>query len=107
MVCDKTPLGVSTSKLELVMSESLAQCDCCDYFTIPDGSDYEICPVCFWEQDAFGVSEPEEPSGANHGLSLREGRKNFLLFGACAAEFKAIVVAASEREKYRYAARTL
>ena len=84
------------------MSKSLSQCDCCDYFTIPDDSDYEICHVCFWEQDAFGVSEPAEPSGANHGLSLREGRKNFLMFGACAPGFKTSVVAASEREKYLY-----
>lgn len=78
--------------LELAMSKSFAQCDCCDYFTIPDGNDYEVCPVCFWEQDAFGVFEPDEPSGSNRDQSVREGRKNFLLFGACAAEFKANVV---------------
>jgi len=89
------------------MLESLEQCDCCDYYTIPDGNDYEICPVCFWEQDTFGISEPDALSGANHGLSLREGRKNFLLFGACAAEFKANVVVESERAKYLYATRTI
>lgn len=89
------------------MSELFSQCDCCDYFTISDGSDYEICPVCFWEQDAFGISEPDQSSGANHGLSLLEGRKNFLMFGACAAEFKGNVVALSERDKYRYAARAI
>lgn len=89
------------------MSEPLAQCDCCDYFTIPDGNDYEICPVCFWEQDAFGIWEPYEPSGANHGLSLYDGRKNFLMFGACEEKFKANVIATPEREKYRYAARSI
>lgn len=93
--------------LELVMSESLAQCDCCDYFTIPVGNDYEICPVFFWEQDAFGVLEPDAPSSANHSLSLREGRRNFLLFGACAAKFKANVVAVLERGKYRYVIRCI
>lgn len=89
------------------MSESLSQCDCCDYFSIPHGNDYEICPICFWEQDALGVLEPGEPSGANHGLSLREGRKNFHLLGACAATFKANVVAVYERKQYRYAERTI
>ncbi|NML26817.1 CPCC family cysteine-rich protein [Zoogloea dura] len=89
------------------MSESLAQCDCCDYFTIPKGNDYEICPVCFWEQDAFGVSEPDEASCANHGLTLHDGRKNFLMFGACAAKFKANVAAVPARENYRYAARAI
>jgi len=89
------------------MLEYLVQCDCCDYFTIQDGVDYEICPVCFWEQDAFGVSEPDESSGANHGLTLREGRKNFILFGACMAKFKENVVAISKRGKYRYVTRTI
>jgi hypothetical protein len=89
------------------MPESLTQCDCCDHFTIPGGCDYEICPVCFWEQDAFGISEPEEPSGANHGLTLHEGRKDFLLFGACAARFKANVIPVSERVKYRYEIRAI
>ena len=89
------------------MPNSLTQCDCCDYFTIPDGNDYEICPICFWEQDAFGISEPDQPSGPNHGLSLREGRKNFISLGACAAQFKTNVVTMSGREKYRYAARII
>ena len=89
------------------MPEAVAQCDCCDYYTIPDGNDYEICPVCFWEQDAIGVSEPDEPSGANHGLSLHEGRNNFRAFGACAASLKANVISVSEREKFHYAARLI
>jgi Cysteine-rich CPCC len=89
------------------MAKPLAQCDCCDYFTISEGDDYEICPVCFWEQDAFGVLEPDEPSGANNDLSLSEGRKNFRLYGACAAKFKTNVIVVSERDKYRYAERTI
>jgi hypothetical protein len=93
--------------LELAMSEPFVQCDCCDYFTITAGNDYEICPVCFWEQDAFGVSEPDEPSGANHSLSLHEGRNNFLVFGACAVRFKVNVIAVPEREKYRHVARAI
>lgn len=89
------------------MIEPLVQCDCCDYFTIPEGHDYEICPVCFWEQDVFGVSEPDASSGANHGLSLHEGRDNFLALGACAARFMQNVVSVSARETYRYAARLI
>lgn len=86
------------------MSEFLVQCDCCDYFTIPD-DDYEICPVCFWKQDSFGILEPDEASCPNHGISLHEGRNNFLLFGACLEKFKANVVTVSEREEYQYVAR--
>lgn len=89
------------------MPQNLAQCDCCDYFTIPANNDYEICPVCFWEQDAWGISEPDEPSGANHGLTLREGRNNFALLGACATGFKAKVITPAEREKFRYERRNV
>jgi len=83
------------------------QCDCCDYYTVTAGHDYEICPVCYWEQDWQGVSEPDEQSGANHGLTLRDGRRNFLAIGVCAAQFKSNVVTTLEREKYRHVARSI
>jgi len=89
------------------MPNTFEQCDCCDYFTIPEGQDYEICPVCFWEQDAFGVSEPRQSSAAKNGLSLLEGRENFKALGACDKRFIQKVTGEHERKKYRYAARTL
>ena len=89
------------------MPNTFEQCDCCDYFTIPAGLDYEICPVCFWEQDAFGVSDPSQPSAANNGLSLLEGRENFKEFGACDKRFIPNVICENERKKYRHEARTL
>lgn len=89
------------------MTQPLMQCDCCDYFTIPEGDDYEICPVCFWEQDSSGISELEDPSGANHGLSLREGRENFISHGACAPQFKAKVIPVAARSNFRYVARSI
>ncbi|NMG65844.1 hypothetical protein GPA19_12895 [Azoarcus indigens] len=89
------------------MAQAFEQCDCCDYFTIPEGEDFEICPVCFWEQDASGISEPSQPSGANHGLSLLEGRENFKTLGACDKRFISNVIGENERNKYRYAARTI
>lgn len=89
------------------MNTAKVQCDCCDYFTLDDGADYEICPICFWEQDAFGISEPDEASGPNHGLSLREGRKNFVELGASSAQFVEKVVPVWERASYCYALRTI
>lgn len=60
-------------------------CPCCGYFTFPvppkDDVGY-ICPVCFWENDAF-ISAEDEPSDCNHGMTLLEGRANFKAFGAC------------------------
>jgi hypothetical protein len=89
------------------MVDALVQCDCCDHFSIPSDSDYEICPVCYWEQDAFGITEPDEQSAANHGLSLREGRASFLVLGACAAKFAILVAPQDQRASYRYVARAI
>ena len=89
------------------MHEELVQCDCCDFYTISKNCDYEICPICFWEQDAFGISEPEAYSGANHGLTLLEGRHNFRDFGACSKRFISKVIIASEHNKFFYQARVI
>ena len=83
------------------MNDNLEQCDCCDYFTILCAGDYEICPVCFWEQDSYGFGEPDERSGANHGLTLRQARRNFENVGVCAEPFGANVIPEQARQKFR------
>jgi len=85
----------------------MVQCDCCDYFCIPDDSEWEVCPVCYWQQDAFGTSAPDEESCANHGLSLREGRQNFLLYGACLPEFVTRVISKTDRARFQYTQRQI
>ncbi|MCG2618126.1 hypothetical protein LZZ85_27735 [Terrimonas sp. NA20] len=58
-------------------------CFCCGYKTISDGETglWEICPVCFWENDVTD-GNIDKISGANK-TSLREAQKNFQEFGAC------------------------
>ena len=58
--------------------------------------------MCFWEDDGNEAEEywREIPSGPNH-VSLREGQKNFLKFGACDEHGLACV------QKYRYEQRGL
>lgn len=76
-------------------------CPCCGCLTLAERGAYDICPVCFWEDDAYIVIDGGEikgvrfdkevcdddlldvPSGANHGLTLREGRDNYRRLGAC------------------------
>ena len=65
-------------------------CPCYGYLTLPVPQEEAIayiCPVCYWENDVFTSSETEK-SDENHGLSLRDGRINFLTFGSCDKRFK-------------------
>ncbi|QYZ80354.1 hypothetical protein E2N92_01110 [Methanofollis formosanus] len=59
--------------------DELERCPCCGYHTLGERGMYEICDVCFWEDD--GVNEDHEYSGPNH-MTLREGRENFRKYGA-------------------------
>lgn len=59
--------------------EELHPCPCCGYRTLDERGGYDICPVCFWEDD--GTSDVDRHSGPNH-MTLREARANFQRFGA-------------------------
>ncbi len=60
------------------------KCPCCGFYTFNErpGGNYDICPVCFWEDDPVQLKNPELEGGANK-VSLLQARKNFLEFGAC------------------------
>ena len=59
-------------------------CPCCGYrtFSHPPIGSHDICKVCFWEDDGIQLEDPDYEGGANR-VSLRQGQKNFLKFGAC------------------------
>lgn len=68
--------------LEMIIHKS--PCPCCGYKTFahePDGL-YDICSVCFWEDDPTQLADPDYEGGANR-VSLRQAQKNFQKFGAC------------------------
>lgn len=93
------------------------KCLCCGYRTLDTRSEYDICPVCFWEDDAYLVfsettiqgiyydNEPTEnelldiPSEANDGLSLRQAQENYRSFGASAKEMLPYVRKPHKNEK--------
>jgi len=58
-------------------------CPCCGYITLsekPPGT-YEICSICFWEDDAVQFNSPDNEGGANK-VSLRQAQRNYVDFGA-------------------------
>ncbi len=60
------------------------KCPCCGFYTFEKktNANYEICPVCFWEDDPIQSNDMEYKGGANK-VSLLQARDNFLKFGAC------------------------
>jgi hypothetical protein len=58
-------------------------CPCCGYLTLGSRGNYEICAVCFWEDDGQDDHDAEVVRGGpNRGLSLAQARENFAEFGA-------------------------
>ncbi|HEY4178237.1 MAG TPA: CPCC family cysteine-rich protein [Kofleriaceae bacterium] len=67
------------------MAERLA-CACCGSLTMSEPDSYDICPVCFWEDDPVQNANDAVDGGANT-VSLREARRNYLQFGVSEPEF--------------------
>ena len=61
---------------ELLGEQRRWQCPCCDYFSLPVRGQYDICPICGWEDDGLDLDRPDEASGPNHA-TLREARAVF------------------------------
>ena len=62
---------------------SLYRCPCCGCRTLAERGGYEICPVCFWEDDGQDDHDADEVRGGpNSDLSLSRARLNYREFGA-------------------------
>jgi len=68
--------------------EQCYPCPCCGYLTLCEAvrGSYDLCPVCFWEDDSVQFDDPEYRGGANR-VSLREARENYRAFGASERQF--------------------
>ncbi|MEM7174098.1 MAG: CPCC family cysteine-rich protein [Bacteroidota bacterium] len=65
------------------------QCPCCKYYTLEEGREnsFDICDVCYWEDDEIQEDDPSYTGGAND-VSLNQARENFKKYKA-ASEFVA------------------
>ena len=75
-------------------------CPCCGYDTLteePPGT-YDLCPICFWEDDPVQYKDPTFKGGANR-VSLIQGQMNFEKFGACEKDKAKNVVTSTKTNK--------
>jgi hypothetical protein len=61
--------------------EPSENCPCCGQRTLFWRGEYEVCPVCGWEDDGVADDHPDQWLGGPNGISLVEGRENFRRFG--------------------------
>ncbi|BBB68362.1 hypothetical protein UNDYM_4109 [Undibacterium sp. YM2] len=76
--------------------EKLMACPCCGYRSLDVNGEYEICRVCFWEDD--GTCELDQLSSPNR-MTLREAQQNFQDIGAVSEEVQRYVLS-DGRERY-------
>jgi hypothetical protein len=82
-------------------------CPCCGHLTLDGRNNYDICPVCFWEDDGTGDEpvlhpfhdEPTLQSPANKGMTLSEARANYASCSACEPSMVRNVRPPTEEEK--------
>ena len=64
------------------------RCVCCGNYTLdeePPGT-FEICSVCYWEDDNVQFDDLDYAGGAN-GISLNQARRNYREMGVISKEY--------------------
>ena len=67
------------------MSAKVA-CVVCGYRTLGARADWDICPICFWEDDVIIDDRQDAKSPANGDMWVSEAQANFVTIGACRPE---------------------
>lgn len=75
------------------------KCPCCGYFTLNERANntFQICPVCYWEDDGVQLHDSTFEGGANT-VNLDQAKANFIEFGAVEKRFLKAVRSSSEEE---------
>jgi hypothetical protein len=92
-------VGLSERRQRELREAPRYACPCCSYLTLLNPGRYEICAVCWWEDDpAVEWDGPDAHSGPNH-ISLNDGRANFARFGASKEKSKHLARAPRSEEQ--------
>jgi hypothetical protein len=77
------PPDVFINTFKPVKAGATYPCPCCKFKTLSQRGGFEICEVCFWEDDGQDDHDADiVRGGPNSDLSLTKGRENFKKYGA-------------------------
>jgi hypothetical protein len=75
-------LRVSITEMPWLDPSKRSRCPCCGYPTLGARGEYEICRICWWEDDGQDDADADVfRGGPNQGYSLTQARENFRRFG--------------------------
>ena len=61
-------------------------CFICGYPTLDERCDWDICPICYWEDDVLVQGDEDRRSTANR-MMVSEAQANYMLIGAISPEY--------------------
>jgi len=71
-----------------MIQEKKLPCPCCGYKTLTELDAFEMCEVCWWEDDGQNDHDADVIRGGPNGsLSLTQARENFRRFEASEQRF--------------------
>ena len=83
-------------------------CPCCGYPMLGERGGFEICRLCWWEDDGQDASDVDEVRGGpNHGYSLTEAQFNFEQYLVMYPPEKDTRIGGADSEKVRELKRDL
>lgn len=82
------------------MQTANVRCLCCGSWTLTAPGTFELCPVCWWQDDGQDDADADVVRGGANGLlSLTQARGNFRRYGAADPRFVNHVRAALPSEQ--------
>lgn len=67
--------GMGVDMVSIKTGESYT-CPVCSKYTFEAAGDYDVCPICGWEDDIVQLDNPDEEDCANH-MSLNQARRAY------------------------------
>ncbi len=72
--------------------DTFYHCPCCGYPTLTARGSFDVCAVCYWEDDGQDSHDADRVRGGPNGdLSLSMARANFLAHGVCQIDMRQYV----------------